>query len=186
MLYARKTLSRVLPVLLLIALLAGCYPVTPTPAPTGAPVGDAKTTCLNRARTGIAKQSAIPKGMKRSQFQGLMYVDRQVLVGGDRAAISQLVSSRNLPLRPYKEDPGIPAGKQVIQLFEITDRQASVEYVTCLINEYAAEDKVLVYADPNYTVTPGGWYGGGSPWTQNGSWAQPGGGLGTADRDGGS
>jgi subtilisin family serine protease len=184
MLYARKSLSRVLPVLLLIALLAGCYPVTPTPAPTSAPVGDDETTCMYRARTGIAKQTETPKGMKRSPFQGLMYVDRQVLVGGDRAAISQLVSSRNLPLRPYKEDPGIPAGKQVIQLFEITDRQASVEYVTCLINEYAAKDKVLVYADPNYTVTPGGWYGGGSPWTQNGSWAQPGGGLGTTDRDG--
>lgn len=174
--------------ILILALVAGCVPPTPTPGPTPTPTPSDEETariqqeCATSAKAGRAKQQEVPKGSRLSPYAGLMYVDGQVLVGGQREAIDDLIAKRGLPLRPFKEDPGITAGKEVIQLFEITDPQASVELVTCLINAYAGRAGLPVYADPNYAVTPAGWHGGGSPWTQNGAWAQNGGGLGRADR----
>jgi subtilisin family serine protease len=52
-----------------------------------------------------------------------------------------------------------------------------------MINAYACHNGAGVCADPNYHLSPAGWSGGGSPWTQNGGgWVEgnPGGGFGTA------
>ncbi len=121
--------------------------------------------------------------MELSPYLGLIYADGQVLVGGDPKDIDNLISKGSLPLKPREKSPGIPAGKEVIQLYDVK-KGFTVEQVTCRVNAIAARDGLKVYSDPNYNVTPAGWHGGGSPWTQNGLWAQQGGGLGTTDQDG--
>lgn len=193
----RGLVSTVLIGVVLAALLAGCVPASPTPAPVPTPTEKAtagiEKECLAKAEKGRAQQGwGDPKTRERSPYAGLMYAEGQVLVLGAGDSIDQLIrnviSKSGVSLVPYgKEFPDIPAGDEVIRQYKIEASgdpppvRASVEFVTCLINAYADQQKVKVSADPNYAVTPAGWHGGGSPWTQNGVWAQPGGGLGTSD-----
>ena len=182
MLQMRKQPPRALLIVLLVALLAGCYPPGPTPVPTEDPNARIQSACEAKAEKGLANQAQKPRGMELSPYLGLIYADGQVLVGGDPNDIDNLISKSSLPLKPREKSLGIPAGKEVIQLYDVK-KGFSVEEVTCRINAIAARDGLNVYSDPNYNVTPAGWHGGGSPWTQNGQWAQQGGGLGTTDQD---
>lgn len=183
MLQMRQQAPRALLFVMLFALLAGCYPPGPTPVPTEDPNARIQSDCQARSEKGLAKQREVPRGMKLSPYLGLIYADDQVLVAGNPKDIADLISKSALPLKPHEKSPGIPVGKEVIQLYDV-DKGFTVEQVTCLVNSLAARDGLNVYSDPNYNVTPAGWHGGGSPWTQNGQWAQQGGGLGTTDRDG--
>ena len=182
MLQMRKQAPRALLIVLLVAFLAGCYPPGPTPVPTEDPNARIQSACKALAEKGLANQAQKPRGMELSPYLGLIYADGQVLVGGDPKDIDNLISKSSSPLKPREKSRGIPAGKEVIQLYDVKEG-FSVEEVTCRINAIAARDGLNVYSDPNYNVTPAGWHGGGSPWTQNGRWAQQGGGLGTADQD---
>ena len=190
---SRRT-TQVLICALLLVLVAGCVPPpTPTPSPAATPTAseDPRTSCRETALAGLQAQREVPQGLELSPYAGLMYVDRQVLVGGTRDAMKAFddsIARTKLPIQPYaKGDPEIPAGEDVIRLYRIQEKtgpEYSVEYTTCLINRLSGKGLPPVYADPNYTVTPAGWHGGGSPWTQNGAWAQDGGGLGSTDLKG--
>ena len=142
-----------------------------------------KATVKRNRKRAWPNRHKLPRGMELSPYLGLIYAEGQVLVGGDPKDIDDLIAKGTLPLQPREKGPGIKAGDEVIQLYDVK-KGFTVEQVTCLVNAIAARDGLKVYSDPNYNVTPAGWHGGGSPWTQNGLWAQQGGGLGTTDRDG--
>ena len=162
-------------VLLLAGMALGCE--TKTPPPTEVPVVD---KCLAASKAGRGKQEIHP------EYKDLMYIEGQVIVSGNPAqigAVTEELSQTYKLALPLLEEFPLSDG-MAIQLYEIPENQTPeyewVEWVTCEINQ---RGKGLgVVADPNYHLSPAGWAGGGSPWTQNGDWAEglPGGGLGEA------
>ncbi len=199
----------ILVILLLAALAASCVmPVTPTPPAPGAtpttrptevtppPSGDLEKIaafCQEYSQRGKEKQAEIPEtdtsqsgeGQARmvvSPFEGLIYVENQVVLTGQPDQLQEISQAFDLKLR-ISDEEAISLGEgKAIQLAFILDERP-VEEVTCLFNQFAAAHPELdAAADPNYFFSPAGWQGGGSPWTQNGRWARtlPGGGLGVA------
>jgi hypothetical protein len=133
---------------------------------------------MDLSNQGRAEQAKIPKGkdLVSSPFLGLIYIEGQVIVSGSPEDIDALVEQiRDLELdqlSAIKLD-----AETSINLFQIGSGN-TVEQVVCTINEISAETESTVVADPNYHISPAGWEGGGSPWTQNGQWTGlPGGGL---------
>ncbi len=197
----------ILVILLMAGLATSCQVVTPTPPPAGAtatpqptevtpPSGDVEEIaayCQEYSQRGKDKQAEIPEpnamqsGEKQAQmvvspFEGLIYVDSQVVLTGQPDQLREISQAFDLKLRINDEDAISLGEGRAIQLAFILDGR-SVEDVSCLFNQFAAAHPELdAAADPNYFFTPAGWRGGGSPWTQNGRWARnlPGGGLGLA------
>jgi len=155
--------------------------------------------CRNQSNEGRAEQAEIPEGLFLSSFQGLLYVPNQVILTGSPATISRTITTlgsdltwggKKFHLRSYSSNKQeqIPSEdlaelEMAVQLYEIPDGQ-TVEQVACEVNGLRGisllEEEYDVSADPNYYVSPAPWSGGGSPWTQNGEWAEDGGGLGEA------
>lgn len=182
--------------------------VTRTPAPaateTAEPVsGDPDKImayCSNLSQRGKEMQAAIPEPsargaeqagiaveelprMQRPPFQDLIYVDRQLLLTGQEDAIDEISRVFDLKLNYGEIAPITLTEGRTIRLAQIEDER-SVEELSCLFEQFVAANPGLdAAADPNYFISPAGWIGGGSPWTQNGFWAsnQPGGGLGKTD-----
>lgn len=175
-----------------IASRCGARPTTPPPTepPEKAtdtprpPLSEEELTqirkeCEAQSEKGRARQSENPGDLKYPPYQDLLYIEGQVVLSGPQEAIQKTVQTLGLAL---ERTDGFELGDQTtIQLYIITDGR-SVEQVTCEIDKLRkARPEFAVFADPNYHVSPaGGWTGGGSPWTQNGDWASPGGGLGEA------
>ena len=68
---------------LLVALVAGCYPPGPTPAPTEESNARIQSDCEAQSKKGLTKQAQVPRGLELSPYLGLIYAEGQVLVGGD-------------------------------------------------------------------------------------------------------
>lgn len=180
--------------------------VTPKPLVSEDELAEIHQVCQTRSKEGRENQHEHP------EYEGLLYIEGYTIVTGPSEAISDVLRLLELPLEPvdvidlsslgkyefeqeslqflserYEKQGGSPTdpaelSETTIQLYQIGDRQ-SVEQVVCEINELAARAQLAVFADPNYHISPAGWAGGGSPWTQNGQWAEgqpPGGGLGEA------
>jgi subtilisin family serine protease len=127
-------------------------------------------------------------------YEYLMYKEQQIVVTGRQGDIDDaigILESLDMELALKKGfllgDQGTAMGDRTwIQLYQAIDGgRAWVEQVTCIINTLRELDYIGVSADPNYHISPAQWAGGGSPWTQNGQWAQglPGGGLGQVLED---
>ena len=199
-----------LAVLVVAALvLAACPPPPVTPVPTTPPVAETippepgidkdriAGDCKKLAAKGLEFQAETPRpdpagvdafkgegelpSMKRPPFQGLIYVEGQVLLTG--ALDNMLLISDEFKLNlEFDRENMVPLGEDRAIVRAFLAGGEPVEYVTCLFNEYSLQSRTSTFADPNYFVSPAGWRGGGSPWTQNGEWARnmPGGGLGNA------
>jgi subtilisin family serine protease len=185
----------VLGLALLVGILTGCVeeetptppPPTETPeqaTPTPLPISDEelkqiRQECADLSEKGRAQQADIPKGLEYPPYQDLLYVAGQVILTGPSEGIKEIIAALDLPLE-WSDSLELDDGT-VIALYQIADGR-TVEQVVCEVNRVG--DRYTVSADPNYHVSPaGGWTGGGSPWTQNGDWAQEqifGGGIGTA------
>jgi hypothetical protein len=181
---------------------------TPKPLISEDELAEIRRVCQVRSEEGRKRQHEHP------EYEDLLYIEGYTIVTGPREAISDLLRLLKLQLEPvdaidlsslseygfekesleflrerYEKQGGSPTdpaelSETTIQLYQIGDRQ-SVEQVVCEINELAARAKLAVFADPNYNISPADWAGGGSPWTQNGKWAEerpPGGGFGEAPR----
>lgn len=188
-----------------LILLAGCPPVTvvpqPAPEPTEVPAPTVEPTapavppameddwlqairdeCDELAQRGAAREEELPPGFEVPPFLGLIYVADQLIVVGDDDAKEEVLQYMEFPLE--EEISRLPLGDtgQSLLLYQAR-AEVRVERQVCEIDRIAQELQAQVFADPNYFTSPGGWHGGGSPWTQNGGWSEgtPGGGLGVAD-----
>ena len=155
--------------------------VTPTAEPAPPSIRDIKAKCEEEL---IARKEGLIQTVSEdalSMYEGLIYVEGQVLLGGQPQAIDRTVTLlQEADISLVTETKPVALTKdEVSQLYMITSRD-SVELVTCIVNKMPEPYRLVVYADPNYHTSPAGWHGGGSPWTQNGVWAQDGGGLGKA------
>lgn len=195
--YFRALIAAVLVVL--VGVLMGCQPaVTPAPtpavpptteptqppAPTAAPpaqpppaatptqdlspeIEKYRVACQDRTDKGLEKQAAGVHGLEYPPFKDLMYVPNQVIVGGDQKSILTIQPHLTFKLQAIGE-PIAPEG-DTLALYEVIG--GTVEQAVCELNNFSQVLKVNLYADPNYYMSPApGWAGGGSPWTQNGSW----------------
>lgn len=173
---------------------------TATAEPISGDIGDIETYCSALSQRGKKLQATTPEPsargaeqagipvenlptMQRPPFQNLMYVDKQLLLTGQERAINDVIETFKIQLGDAQYEPITLGGGRTIRLAQVEDER-SVEELSCLFERFAAANADLdVAADPNYFISPAGWHGGGSPWTQNGFWAsnQPGGGLGHAD-----
>lgn len=236
--------------ILLAGLLSACQP-SPTPTPTPTPTAPAATgtpgliseeklaeiraECQARSATSLEEQARIPEGhdLVYPPFQGLIYVEDQVVITGPPARIRAVTGALEVDLELMDEisleylemqgadletlsqqlstlqqglrrSPTYVAGlseedsdprrfpsdleslsEMVIQLYQIPGDKTVVQLV-CETNGVSAQAAEAVFSDPNYHLSPAGWDGGGSPWTQNGNWAEmlQGGGLGHAPASG--
>ena len=181
---------------------------TPKPLVSEDELAEIHEVCQTRSEEGRKRQHEHP------EYEGLLYIEGYIIVTGPSEAISDVLRLLELPPEPvdvidfsslgkygfeeesleflserYEKQGGSPTdpaelSETTIQLYQLGDGQ-SVEQVVCEINELAARAKLAVFADPNYHMSPADWAGGGSPWTQNGEWAEerpPGGGFGQAPR----
>lgn len=181
---------------LLFGIVWGCAPPTAPPGPpvvttparegisTPGPIlseaqfDRIQRACADRSSRGRAEQAKIPEGKELvyPPFLGLIYIEDQVIVSGSTQDIDALfprIADLALEqLATIKLD-----AETSISLFQIGSGK-TVEQVVCEINEISAETESTVVADPNYHISPAGWQGAGSSWTQNGQWTGlPGGGL---------
>jgi subtilisin family serine protease len=163
-------------------------PPAPTPTVSQKELEEIREICIERGKDGRDKQD--------KHLEGLMYKKQQVVVSGSPMGIENAIKS----LRSRSPHVGLELKRgfslsdgTLIQLYQKDDgseswnllkdgKDAWVEIVTCEINEFRQRFEWTVSADPNYHFSPAQWAGGGSPWTQNGEWAQGlfGGGLGIA------
>ncbi|MFQ5341408.1 MAG: S8 family serine peptidase [Anaerolineae bacterium] len=134
--------------------------------------------CMDRSNRGRAEQAKIPEGKELvyPPFLGLIYIEDQVIVSGSSKDIDALFT--RIPDLALEQLATIELDAETsISQFQIGNGK-TVEQVVCEINEISAETRSTIFADPNYHISPAGWDGAGSPWTQNGQWTGlPGGGL---------
>ena len=92
-----------------------------------------------------------------SPFEGLIYVDNQVVLTGQPDQLQEISQAFDLKLR-ISDEEAISLGEgRAIQLATILDERP-VEEVSCLFNQFAAAHPELdAAADPNYFFTPAGW-----------------------------
>lgn len=160
--------------LFLAGIVVGCERATPTPSPAS-DISEIRQICADQSERGRALQAEKPEGYEYPPFEGLIYVEGQVVLAGPLGEISALIDTLDLELELMdsidldEQKEGEPV---VVQLYQIANGEW-VEQVVCEINRLSAETGASVSADPNYHMSPaGGWTGGGSPWTQNGVWTE--------------
>lgn len=183
---------------LLVVALSACQPVVTTPAspaeqissPTALSLSSEQVlgiqkNCSEASERGRAAQDSLAEDadLKYPPFKDLIYVQDQVIISGAPGDVDQALELLSWRLKPVE---GVDLkGERPVQLFALgEENKGRVEDIVCQINEARrANEQLLVYADPNFFLSPAPWQGGGSPWTQNGEWSNqtPGGGLGEAD-----
>ena len=154
---------------------------TPTTEPSAPKIGAIKMKCEEELMARMEKLRQTSTEEALSMYKGLIYVEGQLILGGQMEAINEtatLLEDAGIKL-VTETKPVALTESEVSQLYMIASKDP-VELVTCIVNKIPDQFPLLVYADPNYHTSPAGWHGGGSPWTQNGVWAQDGGGLGKA------
>jgi hypothetical protein len=159
--------------------------VTATPEPTisQSTLDNIREACRAQTERGRRNQAQIPEGHKVSPYKDLIYVQDQVILSGQVESIQESIETLGLALQLV--DGFVLLGKNLtaVQLYRITDG-TYVEQVTCEINALREwGPRFSASADPNYHMSPAGWAGGGSPWTQNGEWSTDGGGMGDASEE---
>jgi subtilisin family serine protease len=104
-------------------------------------------------------------------YAGLIYVEGQVVLTGPSDDSIAVRTGLQLNLVPVARLDRGERGPRT-ELFKIEPIKSgelkTVEQVTCEINELSPRLRLTISADPNYYLSPAGWSGGGSPWTQNG------------------
>ncbi len=174
--------------------------VTPRPLVSEDELAEIRQVCQAWSKEGRERQHEHP------EYEDLLYIEGYTIVTGPKEEIERVLESLELSLEQvdaidlshlgkyeFMEDaleflrekqgrsPTDPAELGEIRLYKIIEKE-SVEQVVCEINKLSAMVEFPVFADPNYHVSPAGWAGGGSPWSQNGEWTGllNGGGLGEA------
>jgi hypothetical protein len=149
-----------------------------------------RQTCAQQSEDGRKKQAEKPDGFVRPPFGDLIYVPNQVILTGSPSTINTVTKTLGLDLEATGKKFSLSYSPQdrnervmEVHLYQIPDGQ-TVEQVACEVNRLRdiRTEEYAVSANPNYYISPAGWSGGGSPWTQNGEWIGQleGGGLGNA------
>ena len=87
-------------------------PARPNACTTRNPNARIQRDCQARSEKGLAKQREVPRGMELSPYLGLIYVEGQVLVGGDPNDINDLIAKGALPLQPHERAPESPQARR--------------------------------------------------------------------------
>jgi hypothetical protein len=149
---------------------------------------DLRQICAQQSEDGRKKQAEKPDGFVYPPFGDLIYVPNQVILTGSPSTINTVTKTLGLDLEPTSKKFSLSYSPQdrneremEVHLYQIPDGQ-TVEQVACEVNGLRgiSLEEYDVSANPNYYISPAGWSGGGSPWTQNGEWAEDGGGWGKA------
>lgn len=151
---------------------------------------DLRQICAQQSEDGRKKQAEKPDRFVRPPFGDLIYVPNQVILTGSPSAINTVSETLRLDLEPTGKKFSLSYWPQdrnelemEVHLYQIPADGKTVEQVACEVNRLRGIDdrrEFAVSAHPNYYISPAGWSGGGSPWTQNGEWAEDGGGWGEA------
>ncbi len=147
-------------------------------------VAQIQDDCQTQSDNGKMEQDRIAQDIGYSPFQGLMYVEGEVIITGLPAETQKATQTLKLALTALDDSVvDVDEQKSPVQVYQIGDDE-SVEQVICEINKLGEKDEagLDVFAEPNYYISPAPWTGGGSFWTQNGEWVGllPGGGFTTA------
>jgi hypothetical protein len=163
---------------------------TATPEPVKTPTAtltaeDIRIVCEKSSRLGQEKHDQIEGRLGYAPYRDLMFMENQVVVNGAQDEFRDISKIFDLSFTNHRDLDLDQANEERIgvYMFRPTASVETVEQAICMINEYACEDGKGLCVDPNYHLSPADWRGGGSPWTQNGDWAQDGGGLGDAPGD---
>jgi hypothetical protein len=149
---------------------------------------DLRQICAQQSEDGRKKQAEKPDGFVHPPFGDLIYVPNQVILTGSPSTINTVTKTLGLDLEPTSKKFSLSYSPQdrneremEVHLYQIPDGQ-TVEQVACEVNGLRgiSLEEYDVSANPNYYISPAPWSGGGSPWTQNGEWAEDGGGWGKA------
>lgn len=164
----RLNVTLLLTLLLLFGLVSGCGPTT---GPTDTPEPCISDERLAAIQDDCAEMIPDPDMLAEEYpgFQDLIYVAGQVILTGSQEHITTIAV-----LLDFLDDLG--DGFSLNDETEVRRYQIGgnlpVEQVVCMINAVADECNYSVFADPNYHMSPAGWAGGASPWTQNGQWTE--------------